>query len=243
VSGEKSLAGLVRRTGIRVHIAAACFSMQAIAAYGQTPGDTTAPPTGSAEFDKCQKQALGATMALAVQAMCESIDPTYAQNKSHVDKWLANARTCFGASVPNMTQLREQASSQIAAQTAEQKQRARKECADHALEIAAQFRPTNPIYADPGATWKEFRAALVARDRERALRCLATLGTYAEIIHAMPDAELASFGRSLADVKATDASNGDYVEAVTETTGPDGTKHDGLVLFAKINGNWLIGSF
>jgi hypothetical protein len=217
--------------------------MQQIAAYGQAPGGTTAPPTGSAEFNKCQKQALGATMALALQAMCESIDPTYAQNKSHIDEWLANAPSCVGASRPNMAQLREEASRQRAEQTSEQKQRAREECADRALEVAAQFRPTNPIYADPAATWKEFRAALVARDRERALRCLATLGSYAEIINSMPDAELASFGRSLADVEATDATGDDYAEAVTERTGPDGAKHSGFVMFAKINGNWLIGSF
>jgi hypothetical protein len=208
-----------------------------LAAAMTVQGQTPAP-----ESQECQKRALGVMMSLAMQAACESIDASYAQNKPLIAQRRANASSCIAANVPDMDEIRKQVASRQTPQTAEQLQSARKDCADHALEVAAQFRPTNAVYASPKATWKEFRNALIANDRPRALRCLAAHGIYAEIIHDMPDAELATFGKSLADIQLGQWNTEQFVEAVTETTEPDGTKHGGIVLFAKINENWLIGS-
>jgi hypothetical protein len=97
-------------------------------------------------------------------------------------------------------------------------------------------------YASPAATWKEFRSALIARDRKRALACLSAGSEYADILNGMETDELSNLGSSLEDLRQAHQLGEEHVQASVDLTAADGDRRRGPVLFVKVNGNWLIAS-
>ena len=182
-------------------------------------------------------------MTVAAQAACEGIDPDYATRGPAVERLMAKWAHCLPPDPAKwMEQTRQQVNGPRSSQTPAQKDEIKRQCAEQSPEIAALLAPKSALYATPKATWQEFRSALIAKDRKRALRCLAAGNQYVEALNAMPDGYLPTFGSSLSDIKETDKQSDDYREAYAETTGPDGKKSGAFVLFAKINDNWYIGS-
>lgn len=182
-------------------------------------------------------------IAAAIQSACEPVDPEYAHRRADFDKWLAKWARCLPPdTTTQLAQARERARSEHASHTDTQKEQSRRECAQHPMEIAALLQPPKAVYSTPQATWNEFRAALIAKDRKRALQCLSADSRYADAINAMPDENLARFGASLFEIRQTNHQSEEYSEAYAEIAGPDGKKSGALVLFVNVHGNWFIGS-
>jgi hypothetical protein len=172
--------------------------------------------------------------------------PAYAeQTRDDFAAWQRIWSRCLGPHFDkDMASYRLQAANQNASLTDGQKQTKLAVCQANIFDLATSVRSAKAEYASPEATWTEFHAALLARDKPRALLCLTSASNQAgRTLNAMSLDALEKLGKSLTDIKRTANADAAFVEANMEQPAAEGVKpRDFNVRFANVNGNWLIES-
>ena len=217
------------------------------ASAGDAP-QSNAPAIAPAASAECPTgmSALFLGMAPMLQANCELLMPSYAgQTREDFAAWQRIWSRCLGPHFDkDMASYRLQAANQNAMLTEEQKQAKLEVCQANIFDLATSVRPPRPQYATPEATWTEFHAALLARDKPRALMCLTSASNQTgKTMSRMSLDDLEKFGNSLTAIRRTANADANFVEASTEQAPADnGKARDFHVRFANVNGNWLIES-
>lgn len=221
------------------------FSGTASAGDTPQPNEPASPPAAS---DDCPTGMSGLFLGMApmLQANCELLMPSYAeQTRDNFAAWQRIWGRCLGPHFDkDMASYRLQAANQSATLTEEQKQAKLAVCQANIFDLATSVRPPRPEYATPEATWAEFHASLLARDKPRALLCLASASSQTgKTMSRMTLDDLEKLGKSLTDIKRTANADAVFVEASMEQPAADNAKpRDFHVRFANVNGNWLIES-
>jgi hypothetical protein len=209
------------------------------------PAATSNAPTATADCPEGMS-ALFLGMAPMLQATCEIMIPSYAeQTQADFATWQRVWSRCLGPQFEkDMASYRLQAKPRVAAMSAPEKQRTIEDCNANVFDLATSVRTPAKEYSTPEATWAEFRAALAAGDKPRALRCLTSVASPpGKSVTAMTPADMKALGATLAEVQRTAASTEGYVEAFMARPTPDGKgTREYSVRFAPVNGNWLIES-
>ncbi len=209
-------------------------------------GDEPASPPAASDDCPTGMSGLFLGMAPMLQANCESLMPSYAeQTRDDFTAWQRIWNRCLGPHFDkDMASYRLQAANQNATLTEGQKQTKLAVCQANISDLATSVRPARSEYATPEATWAEFHAALLAHDKPRALLCLTSASNQAgRTLSAMSPDESEKLGKSLTDIKRTANADAVFVEAHMEQPAADGGKpRDFNVRFANVNGNWLIES-
>jgi len=236
---------------MRTLAATATIAIALLLSSAASAGDTPQPNASAnapAASDDCPTgmSSLFLGMAPMLQANCELLMPSYAeQTRDSFAAWQRIWARCLGPHFDkDMASYRLQAANQNAALTEEQKQAKLAVCQANIFDLATSVRPPKPEYATPEATWAEFHASLLARDKPRALMCLTSASNQAGgTMSRMSLDDLEKLGKSLTDIKRTANADAFFVEASMEQPAADNAKpRDFHVRFANVNGNWLIES-
>ena len=240
----------MNRFTLRILAVGCLLSSRAVCA--QAPADVGSalpmPEAAASQSPSCaqmfKRQGMFAGMLPIMQFACETLDSSAERETAAAfkDYWRRTG-ACYAANpADHLARVQRAVSARVKAAVGSAHAEAIADCKQSRHSRLAFFTPPRVQFASPEATWNEFKAALRAHDKGRALRCFDN-DRSSEVIEALNAAQMEEMaGRFGAVARLAGEKSEDFMQLAIEPPHPDGKTVVGVVVFSHANGNWFIST-